>query len=705
MKAWLTIAELVGLPGLPRSQPGLQKLATRENWAWRPREGRGGGREYDFAYLPAETRRALAARELAIAKAATPIRRLDGADKLIKLQKLSGWKKDKAQLLIEIWQAIDAHHKTAGCSWEASLQDYNSGAIAVSEAARAARRTISWPTFERMRAKVNKDGLAGLAPNYGNRDGAGVIDTTERNGVKLSAWVVGVMLKEPQIRARHLHERLQVEWPEISVSETRLAAWIKAWKADNASDWLRQTNPDAWKNRFAPAFGSHFEDITELNQLWEMDSSPADWMLVDGRHTVIQCVDLFTRRRRLLVSKTSNGLAIGLLFRRCALAWGVPQGVRTDQGLDYAGTYVETLLDTLNIEQDRCDAYESQQKGTVERGFRTIFHSILETLPGFVGHNVAERKAIESRKSFAARRAGESAIEVKMTSVELQKKLDEWCEFLYERRAQEALGNRSPFQVATEWRGTLRTIDERALDMLLMPIAGERTVSKGRGIQWDTNEYVHPQLGTWIGAQVLCRHDPANVGHLYVYSLQNEFICLAECPELLGISRKEIAIATNALVKAHNAKRDAELRELRRDIKRNSAEVVIEARRAEAGVVSMFPHATTPHVAPALDAAAKAAAARTGHKPAPPPMTERAQEIHAQLQAGTYQPQAPRQTRAPTPEEDAARWFARLERFESALAAGEPVSDMERAWAERFKKQPIYTARARLRGELGAAQA
>jgi hypothetical protein len=51
------------LVGMPTSERRILARAQAEQWAWRPRFGRGGGREYCVATLPAPVRAALAARE------------------------------------------------------------------------------------------------------------------------------------------------------------------------------------------------------------------------------------------------------------------------------------------------------------------------------------------------------------------------------------------------------------------------------------------------------------------------------------------------------------------------------------------------------------------------------------------------------------------------------------------------------------------
>jgi hypothetical protein len=60
MKSWYSVSELAGLPGLPSTDRAIQIRAKREGWEHRPRQGRGGGKEYAIHSLPVETQQALA---------------------------------------------------------------------------------------------------------------------------------------------------------------------------------------------------------------------------------------------------------------------------------------------------------------------------------------------------------------------------------------------------------------------------------------------------------------------------------------------------------------------------------------------------------------------------------------------------------------------------------------------------------------------
>ncbi len=56
MKSHYTAKELAGLTGLPGTERSVQRKADREQWPFRAKAGRGGGREYAIASLPEATK-------------------------------------------------------------------------------------------------------------------------------------------------------------------------------------------------------------------------------------------------------------------------------------------------------------------------------------------------------------------------------------------------------------------------------------------------------------------------------------------------------------------------------------------------------------------------------------------------------------------------------------------------------------------------
>ena len=72
--------------------------------------------------------------------------------------------------------------------------------------------------------------------------------------------------------------------------------------------------------------------VIRLNQVWELDSTPADVMCADGRHVIVGAMDAWSRRGRLLVVPVSRATAICALLRRCLIDWGVPETGRCAAG-------------------------------------------------------------------------------------------------------------------------------------------------------------------------------------------------------------------------------------------------------------------------------------------------------------------------------------------------------------------------------------
>lgn len=475
------------------------------------------------------------------------------------------------------------------------------------------RRALDAATLHRWELDYHHDGLWGLTDGYGNRKGGGLIETQP----EVYKLVLGQLFAAPQSTGKDLHHYLQakVGLGEIA-GDIRLPAqrtlhlFLSRWRAENPDLWVYLTNPGRYKNHFQVAFGSHHAAIHRLNQAWEMDSTPGDWLLSDGRHSVIGCIDLYSRRLSLHVSKTSKAQAVGQCLRRSILAWGVPELVRTDNGKDYVSDFIVSTLRALEIAQELCIPFKSEQKGTIERALKTVCYGIAKLLPGYIGHNVAEREAIRSRQTFAERimTPGE-AVEVAMSAADLQRALDEWTASVYHQDAHrgEGMNGLTPFAKAAAWRGAIRTVDPRALDSLLLPLEGVRVVGK-KGIRWENRTYISATLGRYIGDSVYIRYDEADLGRIYVYG-EDKFLCTAECPEMTGISRAEVTMAAQAEQRKWLKEQSAELKEFKKEQSKNAAEIVLKHRAKQAGKLVEFPKQSTAHQTPMLAAAAEAAKA------------------------------------------------------------------------------------------------
>lgn len=60
MKAWFTAKDLAGIGGLSKHPSNVTRLAKREKWEYRQKEGvKGGGFEYAMSSLPEKVQSAL----------------------------------------------------------------------------------------------------------------------------------------------------------------------------------------------------------------------------------------------------------------------------------------------------------------------------------------------------------------------------------------------------------------------------------------------------------------------------------------------------------------------------------------------------------------------------------------------------------------------------------------------------------------------
>ncbi|MEM6839668.1 MAG: DDE-type integrase/transposase/recombinase [Cyanobacteria bacterium P01_C01_bin.120] len=360
----------------------------------------------------------------------------------------------------------------------------------------------------------------------------------------------------PHIGPRQLWKLLATRFDEALIpTEAGVRRWLQWWKEENQQLFAKIANPDHYRNKYAPAVGSYSEGIERPNQKWELDSTIGDVMLrgYDGklrRHAVVSCVDVFTRRVRMLVTPTSKSASVIALLRRCILEWGIPESIKTDNGKDYVSHHINHVTAALEIKHLTCQPFQPQQKPHVERFFKTWAHDLLELLPGFVGHNVADRKEIESRKSFA-QRFGErgKASELYCEPHELQEFCDLYCEHIYGKHPHGTTGQRP--ELAIHGFTKREVPDPRILDLLMLP-GGWATVTKGV-VRKHRHEYAAAELAVLAGQRVHLRY-PDDMSRLYIYEDETcqQLICVAECPELTGQSRQVASIAAKQAEKAIN---------------------------------------------------------------------------------------------------------------------------------------------------------
>lgn len=693
IKTHYSCAELAALklPGYPGSERGFRDLVEREGWAFREASTKGGKNGMRREYQPSAAvmkliqarekeapRQASLAAELAALESSPEYR----AGQAIARQMAEASAREAEarqqddEALLALFAQATGERGERGRAWLATIQcwrrfyrekfgdqkrsqekaliafikAFNAGALDLDgevyapvlkssgRGKNAQGKGLSLRTLKRKLGLIKKSNIGALLDNHKSpRRGDSLIHQQPR----LEQYMLGLLAQQPDIAAVRLHEMAENRFAgdaTIKVpSYSAVDRYVKNWKAKNASAYLHLRNPDAWKNKAMPAVGLADGDVVRLNQRWELDSTLGDLLLSDGkRHAVIGVIDVYSRRLKLLVAPTSKARAIAAVVRRAMLDWGVPEQAKTDNGADYASDYLTGIWDAFGVEHVLCPPFSPEYKPHIERALGTFNHDLVELLPGYIGHDVAERKAIEARKSFARRlMEKDGVLEVRLSPEELQKFCDDWTENRYHHRPHAGLEGETPFQRAASYRGEIRRIhNERALDILLSPPVDGKTRSLGKkGLEIHGGFYSHPEL--WrhhtTGDAFRVMVDETDLGRVYAYD-DNGFVCVAICPERLGLPPEAVSRHAMECKRMAAQQRNQGMKTLNRAKKGVdlNAEInsYLRSKAESAGKLATFPQLSTGYTTPALEGAARAAESTDR-----PPRSPEAEKLSAEAKA------------------------------------------------------------------------
>jgi transposase InsO family protein len=623
----------------------VHRWAKRESWASVPHKGKGGGEDWLMHSMPKERQRFLnnahmreEMARLASKQSEVPVNRT------AKAQPLSGIP-EHGQRVAEARAFVANYaltlHKTTGRALSnilfevARLFEERSDVFPewVYQALRGASRCSirNWINEEK------ENGLRRLAKQHERRASRGIIENTP----ELKDIALGMLWEYPHTSAKAIERAFKARFgphgstpdPSIKLPHLRrIQAWRKNWLAENEQLFLARINPDASRSKHKAAFGDAAAHVHYINQEWQSDGTLCELMLNDGRrHTLNLTLDVFTRRLRFHVSRTSSAAAVASGMRKAILDWGLCDTWKTDNGKDYDNTHMQRVCATLNIYHELCPPFSPEKKPFVERAFKTFLHSHVELLAGYLGHNVAERKAIEARKSFGDRlykklKTPGDEVRLNLSPEELQKICDDWAEYVYGNDPHSGLDGMTPNEKAAACADTIKHMpDERALDVLLLPVPGKngiRTVGKP-GISITSKQhglsikghYFSTDTAALMGCKVLVRFDDTCLGRVLLFTPDtHEYLGKAEHPGLMGWTHEDVrneAVASERRRKALVAAEKKAWREAakRADVGNISTEIIDEAKRRAAASAPMPEQPSVPYTTPALEQAARA---RTG---------------------------------------------------------------------------------------------
>jgi putative transposase len=694
------------------SERAVHLRAKKGGWPCIYKKGKGGSCHlYLVSGLPEDVRATLAARvqprfagaaaqagyararELsAEAAAADHARQMAKEAGLAAYRQLPEARKTEAKARLEILRARDAFLKASNLSKKNGttlfIREYKAGAIKLEPWVEAAVAThngtvsLSWASLYRWEKAFTESGLAGLAGQY-------AATRTTSIAKHMQDFIKGLLTDRPHLGIPTVHQAVQARFAGQAIpGQSALRRYVAKWKEEHKSLIQYVTSFDQWRSNHMIALGKADEQVTRLNQIWEFDSTPGDVMLVDGRHTLIGAIDVYSRRAKLHVAPSSKAEAVAALTRRAILDWGVPEIAKTDNGSDYVSSHMVRVFESLEIDQILCRPFHPEDKPHIERFFWTVLHGIVELLPGYIGHSVAERKQIEDRRSFAQRimSQGEEPVNIQLTAGQLQEICDRWCAAVYHHDPHRGLAGATPDQMVRAWTAPIRRItDERALDVLLCPAPdreGTRVIGKD-GIRVQNGTFIAPQLGAHEGESVFVLLDPMDWGSIYVFLIKadgrKEFLCRAVDPLRTGHDRAQIASKARAI-------QDRVMREGRKELKRLARQAATEEigkeilafRESKLANIHPFPQKSEEYTTAAMDEASRAVEEIRRHQLGPQPIDISAEEERAA--AELIDMNAARRDR-PLP----ATAQEKYEQLHEDLAGGMDLSDTDLAWMKRYE--------------------
>lgn len=690
MKEAYTTAELVNL--FDSNKMTVNRRASRENWQSRPRAGRGGGREWLVSSMPEKTRLALAAK-LAPVVESTPF-----TPKSVSLP-VEATLSSKAQCradakamvlhLCVVFTKFTNLPKTRGM--EAFAVRWNAGEIEAEDWLKKAVPHVTKNTLVNWTKTVTAEGSLRLAGDYGKgQRGKGCIDSQP----EVKEIIVAMMNEKAEASSTVILDFLRAanakRLPEnrFDVPSLRvLQRWMQRWKERNPSLYQFTQSPDMWRNRYLPSFGDYYAGIVHLNQLWEYDGTPSDIMLSDGkRYAIIGVIEIYTRRVKLRVTPSSTAREVAEITRSCLLDWGVPEVAATDNGKEYVSRQMIRLFTDLDIRHDPLPPFRPDRKPAIERVFHSFSHDLLPAAPCYLGHDVATRKKIESRKSFAERlmkRGGEpEELSMAMTPEALQKFCDNWTDKIYMHRPHDGLSGKTPYEKLAECKDTVRRIPDDylpALDMLLLPVVGERRINK-ESIRMGGREYIAPELGNAdiMGRMAEIRMDRQDTSAVYVY-MDGLFICRAECVDNMSAERRQELAVAGRIAARSVKKQAAAIRRLAKKHGINAAAQDIMdyhlARAEEIEAASPQPvRESEEHVTFELEEARRAVSGEKNMQTLTPEEAEAAQRQAVELTRPVFTVPGSTQER-----------YALFQELNARAEAGKTLSSEEETWLSMYR--------------------
>ena len=575
MKDVYSTQEIAALLGITRQS--VEKRAVREGWQFRPRPGRGGGKEWLVASMPEATQASIAAAEakmLAVSEtlpevcSSTPALMKDITRAILddKRRYKALVKADLVALYLD-WQRKYGHTSYQkdmfiaayqGGAWPRLLAEYGP--------------SLAWKTLERWKLNQKKAGSSlALADRRGVAQRGSSILTEEHHKI-----ILGNVLNPNAPKIGECMEKIKQRCKAQGLlipSDATIRRFVKKFDAhchDQFVFWRQ--GKKAWNDECVISIMRDWNSV-EVGDIVIADGKVLNFETINpdtGRGCRMTLLLFYDGRSRSPlgweIMATENIQCISVAFRRtCIMLGKIPRVVYLDNGRAFRAKFFKGspefeqagfcgLYRDLGCEVIHAWAYHGQTK-PIERFFETM-HEAEVFVPSYVGRDIAHKPARLKRNETLHRELYEAlggrALTVEETHVVVARFFE-----TYSNRPQYRthLKGRTPAEVFEEGRGS--GVDLQKLTLLMME-KEIRTITKD-GIQLHGRYYYDEALYS-RRHPVLVRYDFLMSPHtILVYTLEGDYICQAR-------DREHYRIAYGVHPAASILGRDEDVRELEESI-------------------------------------------------------------------------------------------------------------------------------------------
>lgn len=169
--------------------------------------------------------------------------------------------------------------------------------------------------------------------------------------------------KYPYITGKLVYQKL-VEEGYIKVTKTSLATLLR---------YIRENNLK--RNQIAPIDRRAFE-MEFANDCWQSDTSHGPIVKFEGQKKQTYLITFIDDASRLILHGefffADNAINVQIVFKKAIAKYGLPKKLYVDNGGPYKNDQLRLICASLGVSLVHTPPYSPQNKGKIERSFRTI---------------------------------------------------------------------------------------------------------------------------------------------------------------------------------------------------------------------------------------------------------------------------------------------------------------------------------------------